>query len=114
MKVAGRACGEGTYGYAADVGMPDLGRELHNGRFEGVVVGNLDVDLKGSSLVRRVGRAGEDALQVGEVRLIDEVCHDTRVVPVGLNILQLLGDSAFPGGGHDCGYCMVVGARTRS
>lgn len=47
--------------------MPDLGDELHDGWLERVVGWYSDVDKEGSALVRSVGWALEDALEVSEV-----------------------------------------------
>lgn len=56
-----------TYGHTRDVWVPDLGDELHDGWLKRVVGWYPDVDKEGSALVRSVGWALEDALEVSEV-----------------------------------------------
>lgn len=92
-----------TYGGAADVGMPDLGQELHLRALEGVRVGHDDFDLVAPALVRRVGRAGDGADEPREGVVAGRGGVDARVVAVGLYVLQLLGYAAISGGyGHCC------------
>jgi hypothetical protein len=47
--------------------VPDLGLEAHDRRPERVLAGDLDVDVEGAALVRRVGRPVELAAQMCEV-----------------------------------------------
>lgn len=56
-----------TYSHARHIRMPDLCDELHDGRLEGVLGGNTDVDKICSAMVGCVWRALEDALEVGQV-----------------------------------------------
>ena len=61
--------------------MPDLCSELHDGWLERIVVGNLDIDIVGGTVVGSVGRATEDAL---------EMCQVIESVGAGLGLVQRL------------------------
>lgn len=96
IKEGGRIGGVGrhTDSYATDVGMPDFGVELHDGRLEGVHVGDSNIDLEVTASVRGVGRAGEGALKVGEVGIVDGLGEDAGVVFIALDVGELLGNTA--------------------
>ncbi len=90
-----------TYGLAADVGMPDLGVELHDGRTEGILGGDLDVDDVLAALVWSARGPGYASLEVCQVAAaVDGLGRDVGVGSVGSHVAQLLGDTAHPARRH--------------
>lgn len=90
-----------TYRHTADVWVPDLGVELHDGRLEGVHVWDNDVDLESSPRIGRVGRTSKATLEVNQVGGVDGLCENARLVLVIVNVGELLRDPALAGGSHD-------------
>jgi hypothetical protein len=88
--------------------VPDLGLEAHDGRPEGVLARDLDVDVKGAALIRRIGRPIELAAQMCEVVAgacgLDNDLGELVVLDVG----DFLGDPAGAVGGSHCerGGCL--------
>lgn len=80
--------------------MPDLGDKSHRWRFERICIGNLNVNLVRRSGVRRVWRRGERSCEVPQVDAVVGSSKDARVVPVSLDVCQLLGDTTVRGAAH--------------
>jgi hypothetical protein len=90
-----------TYGLTADVGMPDLGIELHNRRAEGVFCGDLDVDNIPPPFVRCTRRTKDAGLEVRQViTTLGRFGRDIRVGNIGAHIAQLFGNTAHSTGRH--------------
>lgn len=91
-----------------DVGVPDLGHELHDRRLEWVVWRDLYVDVVRGAMVGCVGRATKDTLEVCQViksvgaglGLVYGFQRYARV-RVFLNILDFLNQTAIPVCRHD-------------
>lgn len=71
---------------AADIGMPDFGIEPDNGRLEGVIIGDLDVEVVGTSGVRCVRRPWETAFEMTQVAWVDRLSEDSGVVLVIIDV----------------------------
>ena len=89
-----------THRHTADVGVPDPGIESHDGRLERVRVWDLNVDLEGAASVGSVGRAGKGALEMGQVGRVYGLRKNARLVSVGMDVLQLLGNAPLSCRGH--------------
>lgn len=72
--------GQSTYSLGTDIGVPDLGLELHLWGAEGVLAGNPDVDKVGTAFIRCVGRASKLASKVREVIFIEQLYAYIREV----------------------------------
>lgn len=89
-----------THSLTADVGVPHLCVKLHEGRLEGVHIRDLNVNSVNPTGVWGVWWPWESALKVCEVAGVDGGGRDSRVIFVCVHIGQLLGNTAFSGGGH--------------
>lgn len=47
--------------------MPNLGDEFHDGWLKGILGWDLDVDIKGSTLVWSIGRTLENAFEMSKI-----------------------------------------------
>jgi hypothetical protein len=103
----GRTCW--TYGLRADIGMPDLGLEAHDGRSERVFARDLDVHGECAALVRRVWRPVELAAEVCEVIAVAGGLDDDLGVLVVLDVGNLLCDAPGSVGGRHCESVRVDG-----
>lgn len=86
--------------------MPHLGLEAHNRRAERVLAWDLDVDVEGAALVRRVWRPLKLPSQMCDV--IAVACgldYDLGVLVI-LDVGNLLGD---PPSSVGRGHCAVLG-----
>ena len=88
--------------------MPHLGLEAHDRRAEGVLAGDLDVDVEGAALVRRVWRPHELATQMCDVIAVSCGLDDDLGVLVVLDIGNLLGDSPSAVGRGHCEVLRVL------
>jgi hypothetical protein len=89
-----------SYRLAADVRVPGLGLEGHGRRLEGVCVGDGNVDLEGPSGVWRIRGPRNDALELLERNTVDRRGVDARLLAVGLDVGQFLGNSPVSTRGH--------------
>jgi hypothetical protein len=80
--------------------VPNLGLESHGGALEGVGIGYLDIDLVLATGVGGIGRRGERAEEMGQAHAVNRSGVDTRVVSIGLDVGQFLGQAAVPTAGH--------------
>lgn len=91
-----------------DVGVPDLCGELHDGRLEGIVVRDFNVDMVSSAVVGSVWRAAEDTLEMCQViesvgaglSLVQRLERDTRVA-IFLHVLDFFDQAAISVCRHD-------------
>ena len=100
-----------TYSLAADIGVPYLGVELHDGGLEGVHVRDLNVDGVGASRVGSIWRGGKGAFEVHQVALVDGGGIDARVVLVLVDVVELFGDPPLPRTRHLAMGCDASEAR---
>lgn len=102
QRLDGSLCSHGTHRLRADIGVPDLGLKLHDGRAEGILAGYLDVDIEGSALVGCVWRPEELASKVCEVLAIAcRLNHDLGELVI-VDVGDLLVDTPGAIRGH-CG-----------
>lgn len=73
--------------------MPDLGVELHDGRAEGILAGDLDVDKVGGALVWGIGWPCELAAQMCKIIAVSCGLDNDFGVLVVLDIGNLLGNA---------------------
>lgn len=76
--------------------MPDFGVELHDGRAEGVLDGDDDVDHVRAALVRRAGGAGDAGLEVCQVAIRHRLSRYFGAGRVAGHVAQLLGHATGP------------------
>jgi hypothetical protein len=57
--MTGRKFGREMYSLGADIWMPEFRDEFHDGRFEGVVIWDLNIDDVCAALIWCVSRSGE-------------------------------------------------------
>ena len=91
-----------TYRLARYIRVPDFGDKSHGRRFERICIGNLNVNLVRRSSIRRIWRRGERSCEVPQVDAVVGSGKDARVVPVCLDVCQLLGDTTVRGAAHTC------------
>lgn len=84
--------------------MPDLGGKTNRWRLERILVWYFNVDLKRPSCIRGIRRRRKRALEILQARAIDGSGKNSRVVSIGLDILQLLGYPAVSTARHDYEY----------
>lgn len=83
-----------THGLAANVGMPDVGLEAHQGRAERVLGRDFNVDNETATLVRRARGACNTGFEMGQIAgLVGGLGRDVAR-RIGLYVGQLFGDSS--------------------